>query len=340
MATASNGEDAQTLQRADGLWFEDGSIVLQAETTQFRVYHGLLASCSPVFKDMMTLPHPSDSELVEGCPFVLLHDSAAETTLFLRAIFDSSFFPPFPVYADYYTILACLRLGNKYQVDFLRRRALIHLSSITDTQLKRWDRVSGVYSQANSRTPPPSSSLSLDSVASLGREVDALWLLPDAFYNLASRSASGIAEAVLHGDYYGGSFYRLSTQDQSAFFVGHAAQCNAMDDVLEFLSLPADIPECVSPESCARERFKAIGASRERIGTLSSRPLSAWGVCQWDLLKDLCPTCCCALETKHRAARRAFWDNLPGIYDLPSWDELEKMKVAAIGTDWLAPDGC
>ncbi|KAJ7612151.1 hypothetical protein FB45DRAFT_843444 [Roridomyces roridus] len=347
---ATTTMDPQPLQRVDGLWFEDGNLVLQAENTQYRVYHGLLAASSPVFKDMMGLPRPPDSELVEGCPFVQLHDSAAETTVFLRAIFYASSFPPFPIQADFRTVSGCLRLGHKYQVDLLRRRALIHLSSVFDTQLERWDRITILRAQADSGTPP-----ALDSVVSIlqwtpstwssilvpamqvAREADALWLLPDAFYNLsiavAARSLSG-AE-VLHGVHYGGTFFKLHPQDQESFLVGHAMQYKSTTDALDFLALPADIPGCESREGCARTRYNAIGSSRARVQALSSHPLSVWSPGLWNLLKNLCPTCRDALEAKHKAARQAFWDKLPEIYGLPSWEELERMKVADIGTDLL-----
>ncbi|KAJ7612150.1 hypothetical protein FB45DRAFT_939977 [Roridomyces roridus] len=347
MATTT---DPQPLQRADGLWFDDGNIVLQAESTQFRVYHGLLAASSPVFKDMMGLPRPPESELVEGCPFVQLHDSAAETTVFLRAIFYASSFPPFPIQVDYPIILGCLRLGHKYQVDFLRRRALVHLSSVFDTQLERWDRVTTLRARGDSGTRP---TLPLDSVVStswtsvstymamlvpsiqVAREADALWLLPDAFYNLSSTFAGNLAGTFLHGAHYGGAFFKLQPQDQETFLVGHATQHKGTGDVLEFLAHPADIPGCESRERCAVERYKAIGSSRARFQALPSHPLVVWSPGQWTLLKDLCPTCRDALETKHKAARQAFWDKLPEIYNLPSWTELEKMKVADIGTDVL-----
>jgi hypothetical protein len=78
------------VQRVEELWFEDGNLVIQAGNTLFRVYRGVLAARSPVFYDMLSFPQPSDSELVEGCPLVRLHDSASEVTVFLKAIFDSS----------------------------------------------------------------------------------------------------------------------------------------------------------------------------------------------------------------------------------------------------------
>ena len=81
--------EPDALTRVQELWFEDGNLIIQAGNSQFRVYRGVLAARSSVFRDMLSFPQPPESELVEGCPVVLLHDSGAEVAVFLRAIFDS-----------------------------------------------------------------------------------------------------------------------------------------------------------------------------------------------------------------------------------------------------------
>jgi hypothetical protein len=69
------------------LWFEDGTIIFQAENTLYRVYHGLLSAMSSVFKDMLSFPQPVDQPRMQGCPLVGLPDSAEDVTNFLRGIF-------------------------------------------------------------------------------------------------------------------------------------------------------------------------------------------------------------------------------------------------------------
>lgn len=85
------GEDRKgSLRRFKDLWFEDGTVVLQAGRTLFRVYSGILARHSPIFKDLFTLPQPSDAETYEGCPLVqLAGDDPAEVSHFLLVIHDT-----------------------------------------------------------------------------------------------------------------------------------------------------------------------------------------------------------------------------------------------------------
>ena len=78
--------------RVEELWFDDGNIVLQAGTRQFRVFRGILASRSPIFRDMLAVgAQPPDADLIDGCPLVVLPDGAREMTSFLKALHDSSY---------------------------------------------------------------------------------------------------------------------------------------------------------------------------------------------------------------------------------------------------------
>ena len=79
------------LVRCPDLWFDDGSVVLQAEQTIFKVYRGPLQQHSPFFSDLFTLPQQErdGSEKYEGCPLVLMAgDTAQDATVFLKAIFN------------------------------------------------------------------------------------------------------------------------------------------------------------------------------------------------------------------------------------------------------------
>lgn len=74
------------------IWYDDGSVVLQAECTQFRVHRTLLCQNSTIFTDMFSIPRPStDESLVEGCSLVHLSDSAEEVETVLRALYFQTY---------------------------------------------------------------------------------------------------------------------------------------------------------------------------------------------------------------------------------------------------------
>lgn len=73
------------------IWYEDGSVVLQAEETQFRVHTSRLSAKSTVFKDMFDIAQsPANTEShAYGCPLVHLPDDTADDwALLLDVLYD------------------------------------------------------------------------------------------------------------------------------------------------------------------------------------------------------------------------------------------------------------
>ncbi|KAF8217041.1 hypothetical protein K438DRAFT_1798203 [Mycena galopus ATCC 62051] len=95
-------------------------------------------------------PEPAEMETMDGLPVIRLQDKAQDVEVFLKAIFDSrsafcferthiqlppSFFMPPPAEFQLGEALAILRLSHKYDVPYLRRRALDHVGPIYPTSL-------------------------------------------------------------------------------------------------------------------------------------------------------------------------------------------------------------
>lgn len=155
-------KDGETVScsRHPDLWFADGSIILQAETTMFRVHTSVLARKSQFFRDMFSLPQPQTASssstsqnsadgpvssdwstadrTVDGCPLVVLHDSAEDLANLLVAIYDGSAFGENDR-EDFRVVSGILRLATKYAVDSLREEAITHLSVAWPSTLKGWD---------------------------------------------------------------------------------------------------------------------------------------------------------------------------------------------------------
>lgn len=67
------------------IWYPDGTLIVQAHQTIFRVYSGLLSSQSSVFQDMLQFPQPEEADLYEGCPLVKIYDDPVDVYYFLQA---------------------------------------------------------------------------------------------------------------------------------------------------------------------------------------------------------------------------------------------------------------
>ncbi|KAJ7500467.1 hypothetical protein B0H11DRAFT_782997 [Mycena galericulata] len=318
--------------RIEELWFPDGSLVFQAENALFRVSGGILAARSPVFKDMLAFPQPPDAEAIDGCPVVRLHDSAADVTCFLKAIFDSSFFEPYPAATDLSTVVSVVRLSNKYSVDYLRRRALVHLSSRFDMTLSEYDSDGrSSMSDCVSGWEPEAVVLAIQTA----REVNALWIIPLAFYSLAAVKDE-IIQAVLNISVYEEHAAKLSPGDQILFLKSSLQICRSVHPITRFLHTPSTIPACSGGAKCPKARLQATSDFQHLLYEDPWHSADPLGVCHegFEVMEHLkaacCSTCCKFLTEAHAAARQALWDELPEMCGLPPWGELEKMKEQAL----------
>lgn len=86
-----NKDSTQTALSAitrSSIWFDDGTLVVQAETTQFKIYGGILAHKSEIFRDALGVPQPPSIERIDGVPLVHIQDKALHVELVFGIIFD------------------------------------------------------------------------------------------------------------------------------------------------------------------------------------------------------------------------------------------------------------
>ncbi|KAJ7631592.1 hypothetical protein DFH06DRAFT_1337570 [Mycena polygramma] len=305
--------DSVGLVRANQLWFEDGGIIVKAETTLFRLSRGVLIIQSPIFADLFSLPQPPDAETMDGCAVVNIPDAAEDATVFFRAIFDSSFFEAYPASTTPEVLAGVLRLSSKYEVEHLRRRALVHLSSQFPSKLEDWDRPR-FGARASALIP----------LIELSRQCRAPWILPTVYYRLGCDVETNLP-LLLRGK------GRLSDDDHISFVLGSSRQREATRTVARFLYDPPTIAGCMSIERCAEDKLSALDAAADDCDACPCIPLDIWVEDDWDRLPGLCVVCLAALRVSHKQARQDLWARIPRMYGLPPREELEDLKKAAIG---------
>ncbi|KAJ7111286.1 hypothetical protein C8R44DRAFT_711711 [Mycena epipterygia] len=301
------------LQRCPDLWFADCGLIVRADNVLFRVSREMLAARSPVFADMLSFTQPDGAEMIEGCPVVLLPDSSRDVTVFFKALFNHDFFMPYPAKTNFATISGVLRLSNKYDVDSLRKRALVHLGSI--------------FQNPNTNEvvePSWSGGETLTPLIILCREVSAVWILPYAFYYYTQLYSH--EELILGYTAFDGSHVVLSPQDQLVVLSGALTlRTEKMSDFLDFLWYPDNIKECRSPVEClaSRNRARRRAERKKGRGFPDDVPI--------DIAKmGVCRACHTALNKAYRLARRKLQDCIPEVFGLPDWTTLEAMKVSAL----------
>ncbi|KAJ7100400.1 hypothetical protein C8R44DRAFT_888230 [Mycena epipterygia] len=320
-AVAQTADSKAHLTRAEGLWFEDCGLVIQAETTLFRVSRDFLATRSPIFHDMLAMPTPEDAEKMYGCPCVHLPDSAADITAFLKALVYSEFFEPFPTPTTFSVISSVLRMSHKYEVDVLRKRALIHLSSIHPTTLSGWESMDPTSCSWFPKIDGAHLALIL-----LARQTAADWILPAALYRICEKVNE---TSILHGD-----VLELAPSDKVICITAiRALETTCASDVLSFLLAPIEIEGCKSPFFCTKSRMHGRLAAESWRQYVAGRavylPLDLWTTDNWDNL-NVCHPCLTTMKAVHQEAKKSVWDRLPSLFGLPDWPELERMKAEAL----------
>ncbi|KAF7339027.1 Zinc finger mynd domain-containing protein 17 [Mycena venus] len=246
------------------------------------------------------------------------------------AIFDASFFEAHPAKTTYEIVAGILRLSTKYEVNHLRRRALVHLSSAFPMRLWDWDFRSGGNRKSWSLGDQPAARLV--SVIQLCRETDALWILPSAFYQLGELVVD--ATDIIHGVESGASRLQLNPTDQIAFLDGYFLQRSSATGIVRFLYHPVNIEGCAHPARCAKIRMRALNrVLHDDYGDFPTSPLGIWERQHWERLPDICSICSRELRLLHRQARDELWQRLPEMYNLPCWEDLEASKGAALGLE-------
>ncbi|KAJ7824788.1 hypothetical protein B0H14DRAFT_2369337 [Mycena olivaceomarginata] len=126
-----------TLITHSKVWYKDGSVVLQAESTQFRVHWGVLSQHSDFFADLEGLPQSNDRPTVNGCHIIELQDPVVDVKYLLKALYDPSFLsqPALSLSA----IGALLWLGRKYDVKIVVDSAVARVTFENPTRLLKFD---------------------------------------------------------------------------------------------------------------------------------------------------------------------------------------------------------
>ncbi|KAL1672648.1 hypothetical protein EV122DRAFT_271436 [Schizophyllum commune] len=341
------------LPTMEGLFFPDGNIILQAETTIFRLYNGLLASKSTVFKDMFAFPQPSNEDrTLLGCPVVEIYDNAEEATYFLRALTDSSYLPP-NLPTTFREVAAVLRLANKYDVPYLTSLATTHLTSVYPPSLRAWTH------RDDNRTIERTMYLCV-AVLSLAREMEGQLecVLPQVLY----ACADGLSVSEIFGgvEFEGGL---LEEHGHSSRREGEGRDrrqtpdgCYNTDDSdsdphptrTHHLTISS-----ADQQTLLRGREELLQAKRTRLyafltslsagcGAHACREekLKCFAKVQWDAIvfdenddfdwrcfeQRVCKRCFTEGRAAFDIAQDSLWNELPRFFGLPKWEALRRMQ--------------
>ncbi|KAJ3511698.1 hypothetical protein NLJ89_g3943 [Agrocybe chaxingu] len=299
------------LKQDPDLWYDDGNVVLCTDTQSFRVHRSILAARSTYFKRYFQ-EHGMfpDHE-------IRLPEPGEELKKLILGIYDPSFFEGPPHKADFRDLIVFTRLGFKYGVDHLARRALEHLSLAFPTSLERWD-------DNNAATFDRRAISAADAVEALVvlRAVRATWLLPTLFYSCyREHSLTRIMDAP--------AWQEMSHERQKFVVRGYEDHVDALHGSLGFFGrLPTG--ECKTHAVCekvVKEWYveTLTWKTRHPLWKMTAKKDKAKS------LEKTCKNCRWWAKLYHVEERKALWDLLPKMYGfIRTWEGFQEKEKRAL----------
>ncbi|PCH44677.1 hypothetical protein WOLCODRAFT_123932 [Wolfiporia cocos MD-104 SS10] len=288
-------------------WYEDGNVVLVAQDVGFKVYKGLLAQRSEVFRDLFAVAQPTCDEMLDGCPVIHLDDDPQE----LKCLFDAL------QYGDKYinpsadmtfgTLAVIIRLSNKYHIQDLQDNGVARLKAYYTDSFDDWNRNSlddyFQYAPADAIT-----------AVNLARLTNTPTILPIALYICCTLQSSVLVNGL---PVEGKEPERLSTEDLARCIDGRAklsGQYIRMSHYIFSTSVAQHDGKC-------KTAIRAMCKASEKID--SPAVLRAYDVAGEAQTRSLCLSCRRQLEEREARERRQVWNTLPAYLDLdiPGWGE-------------------
>ncbi|KAL7278468.1 hypothetical protein ACG7TL_007467 [Trametes sanguinea] len=328
LQTSGSGH-VQSTQDAE-YWFEDGNIILVAQDVSFKVYKGLLAEHSEVFRSMFLVAQgaqPSTEQSTDGCPVVPLDDSPEDLRQLFRLIFPlSTNLKLNKGDLDIDVLSAVIRLDHKYELPSLYAEALSHLTTYYTIDFNAW--ISG--RNAKMWKPEPVHAI---GAISLARLTNTLSILPTAFYELCTLDPSSLLRGYTSRD---GTVHRLSESDLELCLKmrDHLTFSNARVAFMLFKYNPRDCMngQAISISPCSstlRMVLEQSGMCKLPHFVASRRVLDGWLANVDHYMaslgaRNLCNKCRSELETREKALRHQVWCKLPEFLGLTieGWDVL------------------
>ncbi|KAJ6497467.1 hypothetical protein C8R45DRAFT_898773 [Mycena sanguinolenta] len=313
-AILQNTSTTAPVVRSD-IWYTDGTVVLQAQGTQFRVYWGILAQQSSFFHGLQDLPQPPHQPNVDGCPIIELHDNVADVECLLRALFTPTVHAQTAFSLSMIAVL--IRLGRKYDFRELLELAVARLAFENPGELQEYEALTAARSgKAYQTTRIQHYPGILVDILTLARENDLRSILPCAYYRVVlHHNPTQLFDGVPRGD---GTIAMLAPVDQRRCAISRDELIKARFEeqyTLGWLQKWAFDSDCSDPAKCNQGRIARIHfyMKCDPLWILTRNPQDR---------EVLCPACYVRSTALTVVGRMALWRDLPKFFDLPPWSEL------------------
>jgi len=288
-------------------WFKNGSVVVVAESTAFRIRPSILAQSSSVFSGLLTIPHPPNEEKIEDCPVVFLPDSADDIAELLSILYLGRRYQREDEYPTWMAVRAMLRLGSKYRIDDLRVIAVGHLERAFPEDIETW---SDIYYETHACMKiSPEEYISVANAAHSHKLPDRIrW---QALYKCCQLPESDLIDGVTYSD---GSREQLCSDDLKKCLSARVRLTKRDAEQMLELLCPIEPPVCsAKAEGCVEGQLELMRYSRSQFSSWvfhncmnpSERFLKH--ACS---ARHVCEACSARIQAEDRAAKQEVLSHL------------------------------
>ncbi|KAJ7634513.1 hypothetical protein FB45DRAFT_1056539 [Roridomyces roridus] len=319
--TCSSSPEPAATPFGDEIWMPYGDIVLQVESTQFRVNRDILARHSGVFSGLFLMPRPSkdSKDTVEGCAAVHLPgDASVDWAELLEFLYDP--FAHKEKLMPFGRLAAMLRLGKKYEFLAVEADAASRLRYEFPADFTAFNALDADMTKIAYRRGIYCDLLGL---AYECRVYDCVPLL--AFCCLRTDTLETLFKGVRRDD---GTLATLPDELKTTMALALQRMALFQHESLSWMRSDSVVPDasCVAPEKCAQQlQVMARIVDRDHEGGQFN---FGYTIDQWDdrWTGMLCGGCEAEAAAAYERGRVKGWDLLPTFFGLPGWDGLRDVE--------------
>ncbi|KAF7326847.1 BTB domain-containing protein [Mycena venus] len=272
---------------------------------------------------MRGLPQPAEERLIEGCPVIELHDSSTDVKYLLNALYNQLIFTqkshPFPF------IAAIVRLGRKYDSKNLLEAAVQRLTFENPSTLEQYQQLLGATKEILYRPTQigQNAGIIFDTIT-LARENDLFALLPCAYLRAVLFHDQ---ETILDGVSRVVNIDGVSRSINPPVTPSQTDQRLCLRAMRKFVQVQWARPglwNWLSSDQCADGCTSTLSCTTRRKAILRCSLKNSVSLIPFGCASE--PHLCSVCERHHLGImaeeRKKLWEDLPGFFDLPPWDEL------------------
>ncbi|KAJ7734578.1 hypothetical protein DFH07DRAFT_1065248 [Mycena maculata] len=297
------------------IWMPYGDIILQAESTQFRVNRDVLAQQSSVFKDMFSIPQPPNELTVEGCPIVHMLDTAKDWELLLGVLYD-----PFQ-HKDAlpFDVLASMLRLMKYEITIAVENATQRIHHEFPEQLDDWDGCESDLTKIEPREEVVADLLNLVYECGITTSIPTV-----AFCCLRGKlKLEGLLKGLQRPDK---SRIILPDEIKQTMAIATERIIDSQHRIFGWLDNDRVIPHvfCTTPSHCTQ----SLRTMRRAIVLDENDKARYFGLDLWDdeWSDGMCSACGEATKEAFATSHKQFWESLPSFFGFPEWKDLRDVN--------------